>query len=200
MKYNIESLCSLAVNWENINEVVKKVTGRSPAWASLKNATFTEVYSQHNNTWCWVLLCWLLLMLSPVHAIVSNPLREQLCLFYQVYWMILSRKIFRVLSELAQVKTEWGVRGEGEKESGRSTEWGSEHWSEMEMAWVRNVHLWNYTPEYFYQCKLIEEINCKLNQVGLKFFSFTGAATFILMMKCFTVLLCWVFCHWRSGS
>ncbi len=42
-----------------------------------------------------------------------------------------------------------------------------------------------WTPEYFYQCKSIEQINFQSNWVDLKFFNFIGATTFVLMMTCF---------------
>jgi hypothetical protein len=43
-------------------------------------------------------------------------------------------------SEFAHVKKEWGVRKEREREKDNSglLEWEMKHWTEMEMAWVRN--------------------------------------------------------------
>ncbi len=56
-----------------------------------------------------------------MNFIVSNPPVKQLCLFNQVYLMIPSHKKHQsIYVNLQQVRTEWGVSGEGGREIKRA--------------------------------------------------------------------------------
>ncbi len=112
--------------------------------------------------------------------------------FNQIYSIIPMNKIIRELIWICAGEIGVGSQSRGrerEKECSRLMEWVTEHWLQIEMAWVRNGHYWNWTPKYFYQHKSIGQINCQSNWVGLKFFSFTRATTLVLMMTCFATII-----------
>jgi len=68
---------------------------------------------------------------------------KQPCLFKQVYSMIPSKNCYKYLCEIATGETRVGSKQRGrerDKESSGLIEWETEYWTEMEMAWVGNVH------------------------------------------------------------
>jgi hypothetical protein len=59
-------------------------------------------------------------------------------------------------------------RGKRERQSNRLRERESEDWVKKVIAWFRNGHLRNRTPDYFYQCKSKSQTNVNQHLGGLR--------------------------------